>query len=109
LRVAFAEHGSLGALARTLEGLQQHGRTMHEDVVNILRGYLEHGEPFPERLHVNVLVGQFLFEYTALLQRWAAWAAAEVDKWDVTTPATDVPIAWDVLRRTLDSEPPVKQ
>src|SRR5262245_60507280 len=60
LRVAFAEQGSLSALARTLEGLQEHGRTMHQDVVDILRGYLEYREPFPERLHVNVLVGQFL-------------------------------------------------
>ena len=105
LRIAFAEHGSHDALLRTLRELQTHGRTMHHDVVDILRGYAEHGEPFPDRLHLNVLVGQFLFEYTALLERWATWATSEVAQWSSTGPADAVPIAWEALRRALETAP----
>ena len=99
LRVAFAEIGTKEALVRTLEGMQAHGHALHQQALEILKGYLDTGgEPFPERLHVNALTGKFIVDYTALLESWARWAVHEVEGWPATGPAAAVPIAWDVLR-----------
>ena len=97
IRAAFAEHGSKDALVRTLEGLEEHGRVMHADALEVMEDYATSGGPFPDRLHVNVLVGKFILDYTALLSAWAEWAQEQVASWSVTGPADAVPIAWDVL------------
>ena len=97
VRAAFAEHGTKGALLRTLDGMIEHGRTMHADALEVMRDYAESGGPFPERLHVNVLVGKFILDYTVLLETWARWAQEQVERWPATGPADAVPIAWEVL------------
>jgi DNA-binding PadR family transcriptional regulator len=102
VRAAFAEHGSKDALLRTLRGLRHHGQAMHDDALGIIRGYADDGGPFPERLHLNVLVGKFILDYTALLERWASWAEAEVEQWPATGPASGVPVAWSVIHDAAD-------
>jgi DNA-binding PadR family transcriptional regulator len=104
VRAAFAEHGSKEALVRTLRGLQQHGRTMHRDALNIVAEYADSRGPFPERLHLNVLVGKFILDYTALLERWASWAEQEVERWETTGPAHAVPVPWDVVRAGVEEQ-----
>jgi hypothetical protein len=85
LRLLFADQGSkedlldairatrAWALARAPEGLTQ------------IRGYLTDGGPFPERLHLITLFGQFYIDLFALLIRWADLAEAEIAAWPRTT------------------------
>jgi hypothetical protein len=61
------------ALARVPEGLAQ------------IRGYLTDGGPFPERLHLITLFGQFYIDLFALLIRWADRAETEIAAWPHTT------------------------
>jgi len=61
------------ALARAPEGLTQ------------IRGYLTDGGPFPERLHLITLFGQFYIDLFALLIRWADVAETEIASWPHTT------------------------
>jgi PadR family transcriptional regulator, regulatory protein AphA len=85
LRLLYADQGSkqdlldvvratrAWALARAPEGLAQ------------VRGYLDDGGPFPERLHVIALFGRFHLDLFELLVRWADLAEAEIERW----PRTD--------------------
>ena len=85
LRLLFADQGSkedlldairatrAWALARAPEGLTQ------------IRGYLTDGGPFPERLHLITLFGQFYIDLFALLIRWADLAETEIPSWPHTT------------------------
>ena len=85
LRLLFADQGSkedlldvirttrAWALARAPEGLAQ------------VRGYLADGGPFPERLHLITLFGQFYIDLYALLASWADLAEAEISAWPRTS------------------------
>jgi hypothetical protein len=61
------------ALARAPEGLDQ------------VRGYLDDGGPFPERLHLIALFAGFYLELFELLVRWADLAEGEIGAWSRTT------------------------
>jgi len=66
--------------------------------------YLATGGPFPERLHLIVLTGKFILDFTALLEDWARWAEVEVAKWPDVDPVDAVPMAWDALREACSRD-----
>ena len=53
--------------------------------------------PFPSRLPVIALLTKFFSVFADMLERWAAWAEAEVDGWERTGPgeATVPKSAWE--------------
>jgi hypothetical protein len=57
-----------------------------------LRGYLDDGGPFPERLHLITLFARFYVPMFELLMRWCDEAEAEVEGWP-GTPASVRPTA----------------
>jgi PadR family transcriptional regulator AphA len=81
IKVFFAEHGSKTDLLRTLAGLREWADSQAELGVEISAEYLEGRGPFPERLAWNILVGQFLDQFDALVDQWAAWATEIVEQW----------------------------
>ena len=82
VRTLFADHGDKAALQETLQSFSDMVNRMQ--TVGAERGeeYRHDGGPFPERLHVNVLIFEFLWRYTEALREWADWALEEVDTWD---------------------------
>lgn len=85
----------LAALAATRRDVQQ----AYDDGLEIVRGYARGEAPFPERLHISVLVGAFARDVLQLVQRWMDFAAAEVQRW----PATDGVGMDDRTREILDA------
>jgi len=83
VRSMFAEHGTLDDLRRTIERLATQAREMQASLVAVGESWLADG-PFPERMHVAGLVGRLSHEQTAAMQRWAAWALEEIDRWPST-------------------------
>jgi PadR family transcriptional regulator AphA len=88
VRILFADLADKDHLLRALRELAGQAEDFRADVVAQARDYLETGGPFPQRLHLIMLVGRFINEYVALLAGWAAWAEKEVQAWpDVTDAA----------------------
>lgn len=85
VRVMFAEHADREHLLSTLRAALEHARGLQATLVDQARSYGD-GGPSPERLHVIALGGRFLHEYAETLERWAAWALAEVETWPSTGP-----------------------
>jgi hypothetical protein len=90
VRALFADQGDKDLLLSTLAQLGLQAAAARESLVAQAEGYLAGESPFPEQLHLVMLVGQFMNEYVALLARWATWAEDEVASWPVVTDAAGV-------------------
>jgi DNA-binding PadR family transcriptional regulator len=86
VRVYLADQGSQQDLQRTLRRAHQQALEMQEFGGAIAHEFVPRGGPFPERLHVNALIFDFMWRYTEAIRTWAEWALAEVETWDSTAP-----------------------
>jgi len=86
VKVFFAENASKDDLLAHLNGIREWRTTATAESRAFRRQRIEHF-PFPERLHLSSLANRFFVEYAAAIERWAEWAAAEVESWpDVNGP-----------------------
>lgn len=93
LRVMHADHGSKDDLVAATRAAVDQWRGRFEDLLPVLRGYLDDGGPFPERLHlVGMLVG-FGDRYVALLEEFADEVEAEAARWRDTQGIGMTPMA----------------
>lgn len=97
IQVAFADAGSKEQLLRTLRAIRAHAEEQQQFVRARMAEYAETGGPFPSRLPVIALPARFFSEFADMLDRWAAWAEAEVEGWEGTGPgeATVPAGAWE--------------
>ena len=88
VKVMFAPHGSKQDLLAHLEGVQYDAEARQAALQPIFEAYLADADPFPERLHVNVVCYRLLWDLAAAVGLWAEWAIAEVESWpeNVATP-----------------------
>lgn len=105
VRAVFAEQGSKADLLAAVGSLRGHAAALHNQASLVARSYVEGRNPFPERIHVNALVGRFIFDYIAMLERWSAWAEAEVQRWPDTADPSVFPEALEVFRNALRPQP----
>ena len=88
VRVEFAEQGGKEDLLRTLRDLRKQADESKDRLLAQLKGYVDEGAPFPERMHIHALIGPLMIEQAALLSDWARRAEEEVSRWpDVTAEA----------------------
>ena len=81
VHVFLAEHGSRDDLLASLRDVRGWLRTQAQLGVDVTGSYLDGEGGFPERLPWNLLVGKFLDEFVAAVERWSDWAIAEVEGW----------------------------
>jgi DNA-binding PadR family transcriptional regulator len=81
IKVFFAEHGNKEDLLATLDGVRDWSTQVLGASAGVPQAYLDGNGPFPERLPWLVLVGQFLVDFHLMVERWADWATAIVEKW----------------------------
>jgi len=103
VKFMFAPYGSkenlLGHLNRFLGELE----TKQDALRAIFQQYLDGEDPFPERVHVNVLCYRLIWDQTAAAASWAAGTLDLVESWpDVTAPA-DRPELMKVLQEALET------
>ncbi len=104
LHAAFAERGSKEDLLAAVRSVWEHAQVLRAQGEEVARDYLEDRGPFPQRLHVIALTGQFNVSYIAMLEQWSAWAEDVVEHWpDTSTPAV-YPDALDVFRSFLGED-----
>jgi DNA-binding PadR family transcriptional regulator len=84
LRVLFATAGTKHDLLGALDATQQSAQAAYDQGRAILATYQEGGNPFPERLHANVLWMVFVHDLLLLTLQWVEFARAEVEAWQDT-------------------------
>jgi DNA-binding PadR family transcriptional regulator len=106
VRLLFAEHGTVDDLTRALAKLRDDTEELHRWSLSIIDGYTRDDIPFPERLHLSVLLASFELELFTMIERWADFAIDEVSRWDDTNrpgpnARTDEMTSLLVDRRTM--------
>jgi PadR family transcriptional regulator, regulatory protein AphA len=109
VKLMFAPYGSKKNLLDHLRKFIAELEARQEALSVIFREYLDGTDPFPERVHVNVVCYRLVWDYTKTAASWAAWALDEVERWpDVTTPP-DRDQLMNVLEEGLAADTAVAQ
>lgn len=84
LRIWFADAGTPDQLARTLRATAVEARATVDHVVALFGQYLDGAGPFPERAHLNAIVGELIADLFGTLETRCAALAAEAEDWPST-------------------------
>ena len=85
VRLLFAEHGSVDDLDAALRKLKSDVQELHAWSLSIVDGYRTGADvPFPDRLHLSVLLATFQLEFFTLIERWVDFATDEISRWQDT-------------------------
>lgn len=89
LRCLFAPSGSTDDLLAALDATRQAVTHQYRAGLDLVDGYLGSDNPFPERLHANILWMKLIRDLHILLIDWAADATAQVQAWTDSTRGGD--------------------
>jgi len=84
LRLLYADQGDVDDLLQAMTVFRAWAEERYEQGIRIFGEYLETGEPFPGRLHLNVLFGTFYAELFELIDRWTRLVEEEAASWPAT-------------------------
>jgi DNA-binding PadR family transcriptional regulator len=82
IKVFFAEHLTNEQLLAHLRGIRDLAASALTEDIESVTGSIARGFPFPDRLHLALLVAKFFLDYTVMVERWAEWALTEVERWE---------------------------
>ena len=99
LRLLYANYGSVGDLLNAIQSIQDDAQRTIDHYTQLLLEYGRGEGLFPERIHVNALVGSLSIEQARAAVRWAGWAREAVGTWK-TTEKPDVEWAAETMLRT---------
>jgi hypothetical protein len=85
LRLVYADQGSKEELLDAVRAARRWAEDRYADGREQVRGYLDDGGPFPDRLHLIALFARFYADLFELITQWAELAEAEIERW----PRTD--------------------
>ena len=84
LRLVYADQGTKEELLDAVRAAQEWAEARHADGREQVRGYLDGGGPFPDRLHIIALFARFYADLFELVTRWAELAETEIQAWPQT-------------------------
>ena len=88
VKMMFAPYGSKEDLLAHLRRFLQESEIKQQQLRAIFQEYLAGDDPFPDRVHVNIVCYRLVWDYTEAAASWAAWAIDQVERWrDVTIPS----------------------
>jgi DNA-binding PadR family transcriptional regulator len=112
VKVLFAEHGTKQQLQATLRSIRDQAERTRSEHAALARDLDETGGPFPDRLHLNALVFQFMWDQTETILKWVSRAEEQVTNWPEDLATAPDPTARETLRRAalvLDQPEHVRQ
>jgi DNA-binding PadR family transcriptional regulator len=105
VRVWFGAFGTVEDLRAAIEDVQRQARTNLRWGRAIAEEYLTHGVP-PGRGHVSALIFRFLWDFSSMLDEWAAWGLEELEEWEDVEPTPErMERAAAILREALAAQP----
>jgi DNA-binding PadR family transcriptional regulator len=81
VKVLFAEQGTKEQLLTTLRAIREQAQRTQAEHAELAQDLGQTGGPFPDRLHLNALVFQFMWEQTETILRWVSHAEKQVANW----------------------------
>jgi DNA-binding PadR family transcriptional regulator len=101
LKVIFAENGRREDALASLAAVREWAAERNQGNRQAAEAYLAGEGPFQERVAQNMLGGAFLTDFYAMVDRWAAWAATQVEAWpdDVRQARPDPEAMAEIARR----------
>jgi PadR family transcriptional regulator, regulatory protein AphA len=85
LRLVYADQGTKEELLDAVRAARRWAEGRFAEGGEQVRGYLDDGGLFPDRLHIIALFARFYADLFELVVRWAELAEAEIERW----PRTD--------------------
>ncbi len=82
IKVFFAEHLTNEQLLAHLRGIRDLAAGALTEDIESVTSSIASGFPFPDRLHLSLLIAKFFLDYTVMIERWAEWALTEVERWE---------------------------
>jgi DNA-binding PadR family transcriptional regulator len=108
VKIMFAPYGSKSDLLAHLQRFLKEVEAKQQHLRTIFQGYLAGEDPFPERVHINILCYRLIWAYTEAAASWASWAIARVGQWrDVATPSDRAALI-EALEDALNERSPVR-
>jgi PadR family transcriptional regulator, regulatory protein AphA len=86
LKLFFADQGTKHDALATVHAIEQWATDMRATGAAIAREtHNSDGGPFPERLHVNALITELIWNHVEMIEQWVGWAGAQIEDWDGTS------------------------
>ncbi len=104
VKFAFAENTTKEHVLENVRRFREDAQTRQRQLRAIFEEYLSNSDPFPERVHINVVAYRLLWDYARADATWAAWASDQVRLWPNTTQTLSRASLMGVLRAALDAE-----
>jgi PadR family transcriptional regulator, regulatory protein AphA len=98
LRLLYANYGSKDDLLSAIQSIEDDAQRTIDHYTRLLTEYARGEGLFPERIHVNALLGSLSIEQARAAVRWARWAREAVAAWK-TTAEPDVEWAAETMLR----------
>jgi PadR family transcriptional regulator, regulatory protein AphA len=91
VRVLWADQGSKDDLRAAIDAMRADAARTLDLMAGVGGQYVAHTGDYQERSHVNVMIGRFLVDFSAMVTEWTAWADGFVESWADTAsgPPTD--------------------
>ncbi len=105
VKLMFAGYGSKRSLLTTLQRFRDDAEGRRSELAAIFQEYLRGEDPFPERVHLNVVAYRLLWAYAHTEVTWASWALEQVRRWRDTKTSAERPALMEVLRGALSETP----
>ncbi len=105
VKFAFAANSTKEHVLENLRRFRDDGETRQRELRTIFEEYLRERDPFPERVHINVLAYRLLWDHAQADADWAAWALDQVERWANTKRPHGRSALMDVLKEALDTQP----
>jgi PadR family transcriptional regulator, regulatory protein AphA len=84
LRAWFADAGTPEQFADAMRAIAEHARASVDRVVTVFTGYLAGAGAFPERAHLNAIVGEMVADLFGLIEVRCRELATEAATWETT-------------------------
>ena len=104
VKFAFADNSSKEHVLENLRRFRDDAETRQRELRAIFEEYLCEGDPFPERVHINVVAYRLLWDHAQADANWAAWALGQIERWPSTKTPHGRSALMGVLRAALNSQ-----
>jgi len=104
VKFAFADNATKEHVRGNLRRFQDDAEARLGELRAIFGEYLLQKDPFPERVHINVVAYRLLWDHAQVDARWAAWALDQIEGWRNTDRAQGRSALMDVLTKALDAQ-----
>ena len=104
VKMMFAPYGSKEDLLAHLRRFLRESESKKQQLRRIFQEYLAGDDPFPDRVHINIVCYRLVWDYTETAASWAAWAIDQVERWPEVTIPSDRRALMEVLAAALAGE-----